>query len=43
MGTKVLKPRHIVTAMHLQEILEEMYRVLSDFDSKSIILKADTN
>ncbi len=36
MGTKSLKPRHIVSAMHLQEILEEMYRVLSDFEALSL-------
>ena len=36
MESKSLKPRHIVSAMHLQEILEEMYRVLSDFEALSL-------
>lgn len=36
MGTKALKPRHIVTAMHLQEILEEICDVLNGFKSVNI-------
>lgn len=36
MGTKSLKPRNIVTAMHLQETLEDICRVLNGFKADNI-------
>lgn len=41
MGTKALKPRHIVTAMHLQEILEKIYIVLNDFNATDFVEYTD--
>lgn len=36
MGTRLLKPRHVVTAMHLQEILEEIFTILNDFEATEV-------